>query len=133
MARKPPLESSGNGAGGITRASAVYEQLRWDITHGILEPGSKLRVEAISQRYKVGASPLREALSRMSAEGLVDRAVGRNFIGHCANGRNFESAFSRHLELAAQVVGGLAGVDLPIKAIGGVLPEVDGGSGQGLP
>ena len=92
MARKPPLESSGNGAGGITRASAVYEQLRWDITHGILEPGSKLRVEAISQRYEVGASPLREALSRMSAEGLVDRAVGRNFIGHCANGRHFESA-----------------------------------------
>ncbi|NBT55018.1 MAG: GntR family transcriptional regulator [Betaproteobacteria bacterium] len=79
MARKPPLESSGNGAGGITRASAVYEQLRWDITHGILEPGSKLRVEAISQRYKVGASPLREALSRMSAEGLVDRTDQRGF------------------------------------------------------
>lgn len=79
MARKPPLKTSSDGIGGTTRASAVYEQLRSDITHGILEPGSKLRVEAISQRYEVGASPLREALSRLSAEGLVDRTDQRGF------------------------------------------------------
>jgi DNA-binding GntR family transcriptional regulator len=79
MARKPPLKTSAGSAAGTTRASAVYEQLRSDITHGILEPGSKLRVEAISKRYAVGASPLREALSRLSAEGLVDRTDQRGF------------------------------------------------------
>lgn len=81
MARKPPLEASSvRGAGaGATRASAVYEQLRADITHGVLEPGAKLRVQAMCLRYGVGASPLREALSRLSAERLVERTDQRGF------------------------------------------------------
>ena len=62
-----------------TRSSAVYEQLRSDIAHGLLEPGSKLRVEAMCARYAVGASPLREALNRLSAEGIVDRTDLRGF------------------------------------------------------
>jgi DNA-binding GntR family transcriptional regulator len=80
MARKPALENTNSDSlTGTTRASAVYEQLRADITHGALEPGSKLRVEAMCKRYTVGASPLREALSRLSAEGLVDRTDQRGF------------------------------------------------------
>jgi DNA-binding GntR family transcriptional regulator len=80
MVRKAALaEVSASGAALATRASAVYEQLRSDISHGVLEPGSKLRVEAICKRYDVGASPLREALSRLSAEGLVDRNDLRGF------------------------------------------------------
>ena len=68
MARKPALpHDTLDGNGGTTRASAVYERLRADITHGALEPGSRLRVEAMCARYEVGASPLREALSRLSA------------------------------------------------------------------
>ena len=80
MARKPPLTaSSADGATGATRASVVYELLRADITHGTLEPGSKLGVSAMCERYGVGASPLREALSRLSAEGLVARNDQRGF------------------------------------------------------
>lgn len=80
MARKSALsEVSSRGVASATRASAVYEQLRSDIAHGALEPGSKLRVEAMCTRYSVGASPLREALSRLSAEGLVDRTDLRGF------------------------------------------------------
>lgn len=62
-----------------TRATEVYERLRWDIVQGQLEPGSKLPVEAMCARYGVGASPLREALSRLSAEGWVDRTDLRGF------------------------------------------------------
>ena len=80
MARKAALaEVSSSGMALATRASAVYEQLRSDIAHGALEPGSKLRVEAMCKRYDVGASPLREALSRLSAEGLVERNDLRGF------------------------------------------------------
>jgi DNA-binding GntR family transcriptional regulator len=80
MARKSPLTApSQDGLSGATRASAVYEQLRADITQGVLEPGSKLRVGATCERYAVGASPLREALSRLSAEGLVSRTDQRGF------------------------------------------------------
>jgi len=80
MARKSALsEVSSRGIASATRASAVYEQLREDIAHGLLAPGAKLRVEAMCQRYGVGASPLREALSRLSAEGWVDRTDLRGF------------------------------------------------------
>jgi DNA-binding GntR family transcriptional regulator len=80
MARKSALsEVSSRGIASATRASAVYEQLREDIAHGQLAPGAKLRVEAMCQRYGVGASPLREALSRLSAEGWVDRTDLRGF------------------------------------------------------
>jgi hypothetical protein len=57
MARKPPLNTPSDGIGGTTRASAVYEQLRSDNTHGILEPGSKLRVEAISSGTRAEPAP----------------------------------------------------------------------------
>jgi GntR family carbon starvation induced transcriptional regulator len=80
MPRKSPVAiASIDGIATATRASAVYERLRADIAHGQLEPGSKLRVGAMSERYGVGASPLREALSRLSAEGLVARTDQRGF------------------------------------------------------
>lgn len=80
MARKPPLVDQDNsGSRGATRASAVYERLRADITHGVLEPGFKLRIESICERYGVGASPLREAMNRLSAEGLITRTDQRGF------------------------------------------------------
>lgn len=84
MARKPALHIVKSGRHDeapalATRASVVYEQLRADITDGTLTPGSRLRVEAMGARYGVGASPLREALSRLSAEGLVERTDQRGF------------------------------------------------------
>lgn len=83
MARKPALRIAAGDVdattNGTTRASAVHERLRADITQGLLPPGSKLRVEAMCLRYGVGASPLREALNRLSAEGLVARTDQRGF------------------------------------------------------
>ncbi|MPZ35040.1 MAG: GntR family transcriptional regulator [Rhodospirillales bacterium] len=54
-----------------TLASTVYEQLRREIVSARLAPGEKLRIEALRARYGVGGSPVREALNRLSAEGLV--------------------------------------------------------------
>jgi GntR family carbon starvation induced transcriptional regulator len=80
MARKPPLvDLKDSKSHGATRASAVYERLRTDITHGVLEPGFKLRIGSICERYGVGASPLREAMNRLSAEGLISRTDQRGF------------------------------------------------------
>lgn len=62
-----------------TLASAVYERLRRDILVGRLAPGEKLRIDALRTAYDVGASPLREALNRLSAEGLVVQEDQRGF------------------------------------------------------
>lgn len=54
-----------------TRATQMYHRIREDILQGILPPGSKLQFEAMRKAYDSGLSPLREALARLSSEGLV--------------------------------------------------------------
>ena len=65
--------------GGETLASMVYQKLLDDIINGRLEPGSKLRLQALKEQYAVGNSPLREALNRLSANGMVLREENRGF------------------------------------------------------
>jgi GntR family carbon starvation induced transcriptional regulator len=63
-----------------TMASAVYQSLRRDIVRCVLMPGAKLRIDVVRERYgNVGASPVREALNRLSAEGLVVYQDQRGF------------------------------------------------------
>ncbi|SEA61735.1 GntR family transcriptional regulator [Rubrimonas cliftonensis] len=64
---------------GETRAAAAFEALRRDIIGGVLAPGSRLRIEHLSRSYGVGATPLREALQRLSSEGLVLASDNRGF------------------------------------------------------
>ncbi|PBC09703.1 GntR family transcriptional regulator [Mesorhizobium sp. WSM3859] len=63
-----------------TLASSVYQQLRDDLLRGALEAESKLRVEWVVSRYGAGASPVREALNRLAAEGLLGRHDQRGFF-----------------------------------------------------
>ncbi len=70
-----------HGAGRISRATLttqLEEALRTDIVAGLLEPGRKLRAADIAALYGVSPTPIREALQRLSGEGLValDPKVG---------------------------------------------------------
>lgn len=67
-------------AGVATRATSLYDQLRHDLLSGELEPGSKLAIEALAERYASSATPLREALNRLVADGLVERREQRGFV-----------------------------------------------------
>jgi GntR family transcriptional regulator, carbon starvation induced regulator len=58
---------------------AAYSALREDILSGRLAPGEKLRVEMLKDRYNVGASTLREALTRLVGEALVTSEEQRGF------------------------------------------------------
>jgi len=62
-----------------TLATSVYDRLRCDILDGQLEPGLKLRVGFVRDRYDAGNSPVREALNRLSSDGLVLRLDQRGF------------------------------------------------------
>jgi len=62
-----------------TRASTVYDRLHADILTGKLKPGLKLRLKELIERYDTGNSPLREALNRLSANGMVLREENRGF------------------------------------------------------
>lgn len=65
--------------GSSTRTSELFESIRMDILEGKLFPGQKLGIEALRDRYGAGASPVREALNRLSSIGLVDQSDQRGF------------------------------------------------------
>ncbi len=70
-----PLDTVGTD----TLTEAAYAALRRDIIRGARAPGEKLRIEMLKALYDVGPTPLREALQRLSAEGLVLANGNRGF------------------------------------------------------
>ncbi len=64
---------------GLTLASSAYEVMRQDIMEGRIPPGEKLQFDALRERYDVGISPIREALSRLHSDGWVEREEQRGY------------------------------------------------------
>jgi DNA-binding GntR family transcriptional regulator len=62
-----------------TLASAAYQRLRDEIIGGALPPGVRLHTRLLCERLTIGLSPLREALNRLSSEGLVTQIDQRGF------------------------------------------------------
>jgi GntR family transcriptional regulator, carbon starvation induced regulator len=60
-------------------ALQCYEQLEQEIVQGVLLPGEKLKVMPIAERFGIGQSPVREALSKLSAFGLVQVEENKGF------------------------------------------------------
>lgn len=50
---------------------SAYHWLKRDIIHGLFQPGEKLLMSRLKERYDLGVGPLREALSQLVAERLV--------------------------------------------------------------
>ena len=62
-----------------TLSQQCYEQLQNEIIEGILKPGQKLKVAPIKERFNIGQSPVREALSRLVSFGLVEAEDNKGF------------------------------------------------------
>jgi DNA-binding GntR family transcriptional regulator len=61
-------------------AQKVYEALRQAILELELEPGSPLDEVSLSEQFDMSRTPIREALVRLGAEGLVTTLPNRNTI-----------------------------------------------------
>lgn len=57
----------------------AVDQLRQDLLSGVHLPGAKLKVDVLRARYGYSSSPLREALNRLTQEGLVVADQRRGF------------------------------------------------------
>ena len=54
------------------RSDIVYDRIRTAIATGEIQPGERLRQEALAQDLGVSQSTVREAINRLIAEGLAD-------------------------------------------------------------
>jgi len=68
----------------------AYTELRRMILIGKYMPGEKLKIEALRKTLKTGASPIREALSLLTSDQLVERLDQRGFRAAEAGRENFE-------------------------------------------
>jgi DNA-binding GntR family transcriptional regulator len=61
-------------------AAAVADRLREKIVSGELREGEQLRQDAIAEEFQISCIPVREALSHLSAEGLIKTVANRGAI-----------------------------------------------------
>jgi DNA-binding GntR family transcriptional regulator len=73
-----PIEVSGASRRGLL-AEDLYAQLRADILDGRLGPGERLVEESIAQQASVSRTPVREALRKLEADGLI-QVSGRGLV-----------------------------------------------------
>jgi DNA-binding GntR family transcriptional regulator len=62
-----------------TLSEEVFDSIRAELLRGNLKPGSKLRMSDFTARYRVSASVVREALTRLAEQGLVTASPQRGF------------------------------------------------------
>ena len=65
------MKSSSKGEGYKLLSQKVYETLKKEIIHGILEPGSSVSENKLAKKLNASRTPIREAMGKLVAEGLV--------------------------------------------------------------
>lgn len=73
------LAPARTAAAGGTLVERAAEAIHRDILAGALAPDAKLRIVELVERYEIGATPIREALSRLCAVGYVQAIGNRGF------------------------------------------------------
>lgn len=84
----PPKAS--NNVQDISATQRAYADLRRMILIGHYKPGEKLKIGILSKALNTGASPIREALSLLTSDQLVERLDQRGFRAAEAGLENFE-------------------------------------------
>jgi DNA-binding GntR family transcriptional regulator len=76
---KPPAIPSATAKQVSTLTETAYRSIKSELLSGQFEPGTKLRIEPLCERLGFGASPIREALSRLVSEGFVTTEEQKGF------------------------------------------------------
>lgn len=89
---------------GKTAIESVYEALRQAILTGEIRPESRLRVEELRKTFGVGASTVREALSRLLVENLVTTEGQRGFRAAAVSVEDFKNIVEMRAMFEARAV-----------------------------
>jgi DNA-binding GntR family transcriptional regulator len=86
-----------------TRSALVYGEVRKDILRGTLPPGSRLRFVDLADRFTVSQSVVREALMRLSEQGLAVELPQQGFRVRALNLTDLNEITEARIEIESLV------------------------------
>lgn len=110
----------------FTQVDSAYGRLKNEILQGVLPPGYQAPEPDIANRLGMSRTPVREALIRLEAEGLVDLVPRRGARVVAISRKDISEIFEILAALEALAAGAAARVEaeqLPLEDIGRVLTE----------
>ena len=63
-----------------TKADIAAEMIKNDILSGNIAPKTQLKIQDISKKYKIGSTPIREALNKLTQTGLIEEKPLKGFF-----------------------------------------------------
>jgi len=87
-----------------TRTDAVYEGLRAEILGGQRAPGSRLKFPELGAAFGVSVGAIREALTRLAAEGLVSTEAHQGFAVTALSVERLQELTDARIELECLVL-----------------------------
>lgn len=98
-----PDQSKERGNDSNSQASSatrrVADELRARIIRGDIAPGERLKVESLKELLEIGASPIREALSLLTSDQLVERIDQRGFRAAAVSEKQFREILTLRCQL----------------------------------
>jgi len=90
----------------VSATQRIYRELRRKIIRGEITPGEKLKIHTLTALFDIGASPIREALSLLTSDQLVERIDQRGFRAAPASEANFREILTLRCALGDIAVRG---------------------------
>jgi DNA-binding GntR family transcriptional regulator len=106
----------------------IYRQLRSDILTGALKPGQVLRQEELARLFSASRVPLREAMSRLNADGLLVLRPRRGYAVAMLEPHEIVEVFELRMvvEEHAGAIAARARTDGDIADVQNILAQLEG-------
>ncbi len=87
----------------VRAAETIYNLVLNDIIGGHMRPGDNLAEIALSEKFDVSRTPVREALHRLEQENLIERGPRRAYVVRKMQANDFEDLFEAVGEVEASL------------------------------
>ncbi|MDA0870429.1 MAG: GntR family transcriptional regulator [Proteobacteria bacterium] len=67
----------------------IYNKIKKSLINGDLKPGEKLKIDVLKEKYDTGHTPIREALTSLVKDGLVERIEQKGFVASNVSMKHF--------------------------------------------
>jgi GntR family transcriptional regulator, carbon starvation induced regulator len=88
-----------------SKTSETYKSLKTDLMNGRFKPGAQLRIDAMSKSLDVSVGAVREALSRLTSDGVVDNVPQKGFVVASVSAEDLKDLTSVRIDIENRCLG----------------------------